>query len=267
MVCAAMIALAAMTACNKEQEIPSAVDTTGGSVVSDTIPTPPDTIPMPYTYSFTPHTATFAGQSLPWQAASIGDVSSNGSRLVLYLHGGTSRGNDNTAQLSEPAVDSIAHYLARQTEASVLLVPQCPQGGNWDAPRMRNALRQLVGSYVDSGFVDASQVYLLGGSMGGTGTWNILSAYPRVFAGGMACAGNPSRASADSIALTPVYVVMGTEDNIMSIPAVEAFLATLDSLGATYRYDVEQGWTHEQTCTWSYTTSRLDWLFSQHQKQ
>lgn len=84
-----------------------------------------------------------------------------------------------------------------------------------------------------------------------------------VAAAGMPCAGNPSRASADSLALMPVYTVMGTADNIMSIPAVEAFLAQLDSLGATYRYDVEQGWTHQQTCIESYTTPRLAWLLSQ----
>ena len=59
------------------------------------------------------------------------------------------------------------------------------------------------------------------------------------------------------------YTVMGTADAIMSIPAVEAFLAQLDSLGATYRYDVEQGWTHEQTCIQSYTSARLNWVFAQ----
>ena len=261
--CAAMVALAVTIGCDKELENPSVSDTTGGGNVTDTIPVPPDTIPTPHEYTFVPRVSTFAGQQLQWQAAAIGEVHGGGTRMVIYLHGGTSRGNDNTAQLSEPAVDSLAHYLARQTEASLLLVPQCPQSGNWDAPRIRNALRMLVERYADSGYVATNQVYLLGGSMGGTGTWNILSAYPRLFAAGMVCAGNPSRASADSLALTPVYVVMGTSDNIMSITVVESFLAQLDSLGATYRYDVEQDWTHEQTCIQSYTSARLNWVFAQ----
>lgn len=182
--------------------------------------------------------------------------------MAIYLHGGTSRGTDNEAQLSEPAVDSIARYLARQTNPSVFIVPQCPTGGNWDLPRMRGAIRMLLQSYLDSGFVDADKVYVLGGSMGGTGTWNLLSAFPRLFAAGMPCAGNPSRASADSVALTPVYTVMGTADNIMSIPAVDTFLVQLDSLGATYLLDIEQGWTHQQTCIESYTSARLNWIFS-----
>lgn len=267
---AMMCALGMMTACHKEDPEPTYSDTTPGSSTTDTIPAPPDTIPAPpdtipavYEYTFDGYTRTFAGQQLPYRIARIGDVQGGTSRLVIYLHGGTSRGSDNEAQLAEPAVDSIARHLARQPLPSVFLVPQCPSGGNWDAPRMRTALKMLLQSYVDSGYVDQSRIYILGGSMGGTGTWSLLSAYPHLFAAGMPCAGNPSRAAADSIALTPVYTVMGTADNIMSIPAVEAFLAQLDSLGATYRYDVEQGWTHQQTCIESYTTSRLVWLFSQ----
>ena len=273
---AMVCALGMMAGCHKEEPEPLYSDTTPGGSPSDTIPMPPDTIPMPpdtiptppdtipavYDYTFDGYTRTFAGQQLPYRIARIGDVQGGTSRLVIYLHGGTSRGSDNEAQLAEPAVDSIAHYLARQSLPSVFLVPQCPSGGNWDAPRMRGALRMLLLSYVDSGYVDQSRIYILGGSMGGTGTWSILSAYPRLFAAGMPCAGNPSRASADSIALTPVYTVMGTADNIMSIPTVEAFLAQLDSLGATYLYDAEQGWTHQQTCIESYTTPRLNWLFS-----
>ena len=27
-------------------------------------------------------------------------------------------------------------------------------------------------------------------------------------------------------------------------------------------FDIEQGWTHENTCIMSYTTPRLDWIFS-----
>ena len=259
----AMLVGGMLAACHKDGPNLAYSDTTPGGTPTDTIPTPPDTIPAVYEYTFDSYTRTFAGQQLPFRIARIGDVQAGTSRLVIYLHGGISRGSDNEVQLAEPAVDSIARHLARQPLPSVFLVPQCPSGGSWDAPRMRTALKMLLQSYVDSGYVDQSRIYILGGSMGGTGTWSLLSAYPRLFAAGMPCAGNPSRAVADSIALTPVYTVMGTADNIMSIPAVEAFLAQLDSLGATYRYDVEQGWIHQQTCIESYTTPRLAWLFSQ----
>ena len=255
-----MLCIGIFFSCNKEVTTPNS--THQEATTSDTTPAPPDTIPTPYAYTFDRYTHTFAGQSLPYRVARIGDIRTGGARLVLYLHGGTSRGDDNEAQLLEPAVDSIATYLANQLIPSVFVVPQCPSGGNWDAPSMRNALRILILSHIDSGYINPSRIYILGGSMGGTGTWGILSAYPRLFAAGMACAGNPSRASADSIALTPVYTVMGTADNIMSIPTVETFLEQLDSLGATYRYDIEQGWSHQQTCIESYTTPRLNWVFS-----
>ena len=249
-ICTVLCAIVCIVSCKKE---PSAS-------------TPHDNIFVPYEYTFDGYTRTFAGQELPYRIARIGDVQGGNSRLVIYLHGGISRGSDNEAQLSEPAVDSIAHYLASKSQPSVMLVPQCSADGNWDSPRMRNGIKALLQSYIDSGYVDPRSIFILGGSMGGTGTWNIISAFPHFFAAGMPCAGNPSRASADSIALVPVYTVMGTADNIMSIPAVDTFLMQLDSRGATYRYDVEQGWTHQQTCIESYTVARLDWLFS-HQNE
>lgn len=48
----------------------------------------------------------------------------------------------------------------------------------------------------------------------------------------------------------------------MSIPAVEAFLLSADECDAEYNFDIEDGWTHEATCKRSYTSERLDWVFS-----
>ena len=248
-----------LVSCDKDPE-------TSAPVVedpADTTAAPSDSTAVSYPFSFEGYTHFFATQKLPYRVARIGHVQEGGSRLVMYLHGGTSRGEDNNAQLTEPAVDSIAGFLSRTSTPSVLLVPQCPAGESWDSPRMLKALQLLLLSYVDSGCVDQRMVYVLGGSMGGTGTWRLLYAFPRLFAAGMPCAGNPSRASADSIALVPVYTVMGTADQIMSIPTVRGFLAKLDSLKGTYRYDEQEGWTHQQTCMDSYTAARLRWVFSQ----
>lgn len=105
-------------------------------------------------------------------------------------------------------------------------------------------------------------VYLFGGSMGGTGTWSMLSAYPRLFASAMPVAGNPSKCVADSVALTPVFTVMGTADRIMSVETATDFINELNMRGGEARMETEEGWTHEMTCIQSYTTPRLDWVFA-----
>lgn len=47
--------------------------------------------------------------------------------------------------------------------------------------------------------VDGDRIYILGGSMGGTGTWSMASAYPGLFAAAMPVAGNPSKSIAENV--------------------------------------------------------------------
>ena len=209
---------------------------------------------------FTKQSGTFAGVALPYQQALINSSKSGSYALVLYLHGGSVRGNDNEKQMTEPGISVIANYLLSSQTKAMVVVPQCPSSGFWDASAMQNALRQLISSFSN---INTSKIYILGGSMGGTGTWMMLSSYPNLFAAGMPCAGNPSKCNAENVAKTPGYAVMGTADNIMSTETVQNFIAELNALGGKTKLDVVTGWTHEQTCKQSYTAARLQWLFSQ----
>ena len=181
--------------------------------------------------------------------------------LVLYLHGGSARGNDNEKQLGDVAVGIIHQYLHNHNINSTLIVPQCPAGGGWTGT-LRRVVNELLKSYVAAGNGDADRIYVVGGSMGGTGTWCQLSNYPDFYAAAMPVAGNPTGMDAANVATTPVYTVMGTADNIMSIEAVETFRAAVIAAGGTIILDIETGWTHQNTCEQSYTGQRLEWLFS-----
>ena len=182
--------------------------------------------------------------------------------LVIYLHGGTSKGNDNEKQMGEPGIDIIANYINQRQIGAYFLVPQCPSDKSWGGP-MLSVLKALIDKYVMEGVVDKNSVYIFGGSMGGTGIWSMLSAYPGMFAAAMPVAGNPSKCDADKVASTPVYTVMGTSDQIMSVETTADFIDELNARNGTTKFDIEEGWTHEMTCTQSYTTQRLDWVFSQ----
>ncbi|MDO4309662.1 MAG: hypothetical protein Q4C43_02910 [Prevotella sp.] len=199
------------------------------------------------------------GIEMPYRVAHINGTGK--PSLVIYLHGGSSKGNDNEIQMSEAGVDSIANYLeSRQIEA-IYLVPQCPSDKSWGGP-MLGILKSLIDKYVGDGIVDENSLYILGGSMGGTGTWSMLSAYPGLFTAAMPVAGNPSKCDADKVASTPVCTVMGTSDRIMSVETTSDFINELNARNGITKFEVEDGWTHEMTCIQSYTTHRLDWVFS-----
>lgn len=199
-----------------------------------------------------------AGIEMPYRVAHTNGLGN--PALVIYLHGGSSKGNDNDTQMKEAGIDSIANYLALKKLNAVHLVPQCPSDKSWGGP-MLGVLKALIDRHVLSESLDNTDIYIFGGSMGGTGTWSMLSAYPRLFTAAMPVAGNPSKCDADNVATTPVYTVMGTSDRIMSVETASGFIDELNARGAITRLDIEEGWTHEVTCIQSYTTKRLDWIF------
>ena len=181
--------------------------------------------------------------------------------LVVYLHGGTSRGTDNEAPIKEKAVSIIRDYLVDSNIPAIFIIPQCPPSENWGAS-MNSSLSTLIGQYEN----DCIGVYILGGSMGGTGTWSLANAYPQRFSGIMPVAGKPGTASASNFADLKVYAVMSEADEVMTnaYEDVSAFIQSISAAGGRTKYDqipASEGWTHAVTCEKAYDKDRLDWLF------
>ena len=211
---------------------------------------------------FSKESFTLGSSTLAYRKAKIGDVSGSHPMLVLYLHGGTSRGSDNEAQLNEKAVGIIYQYLVSHHLTAVMLVPQCPSDGGW-TNQLRRVVNEMVKLNIADENCDADRIYVMGGSMGGTGTWTQLSYFPNFYAAALPVAGNPTGLDAANVATTPVLTVMGTADRIMNISAVEEFKLQVLDAGGTFILETVAGWTHENTCEQSYTDTRLDWLFTQ----
>lgn len=206
---------------------------------------------------------TFSGEdiTLPYRKAEIskgGDLPA----LVVYLHGGPSRGNDNVLQMREKAVKTIYDYLEKNRIHAVMLVPHCPASSTWNAGTNK-AVRRLIGEYAESGKVDVNRIYLLGGSMGGVGAWLMASEYPELFAAVMPVAGNPGNSDSGRVAKTPVCAVMGTEDRLMAVSSVDNFVKKLRDKKGIALLDVEDGWNHVKVCEDAYTPERLKWVFGQ----
>ena len=208
---------------------------------------------------FSKETFSLGGTTIPYRKASTPGPGDKAA-LVVYLHGGSSKGNDNVTQMNEPGSNSISSWLANNNRKAIMIVPQCPKDRSW-LGTMLATVKQLMQTFIDRGVADEAQVYIFGGSMGGTGTWNMLANYPEFFAAAMPVAGNPTGLDAEKVAQTPLYTVMGTADVIMKIPNVKTFLAEMDEWNAEYQFDIEDGWTHEDTCKKSYTDTRLEWVF------
>lgn len=210
--------------------------------------------------TFTAENGTFSDVNLQYRKAIINYGKDTKPALAIYMHGGTSKGDDNTKQMAEKGIDSIANYIVASSLPTVFIVPQCPANKSWGG-QMNMVVKALIDYTIRADGIDTDRIYIFGGSMGGTAIWGLLSTYPSLFTAAMSVAGNPSKAEASNVAKTPIYSVMGTADEIMDASLVSEFVDSLNMLGGEAKLDIENGWTHEMTCVQSYTTERLDWMF------
>ena len=209
---------------------------------------------------FSAERGTFSNVELVYRKAVVGEVSeSSKGALVLYLHGGSAKGEDNTAQLNEPGVANIYSYLVANKINATMLVPQCPSSSSW-GKSMNRVLKGMIDANIAD--VDTSRIYGFGGSMGGTGLWSLVSTYSGLFTAAMPVAANPSGATVEGVLPTYIYTVMGGEDSMMKIDIVEEFATELREAGGIILLDVEADWSHATTCEQSYTDTRLEWIFS-----
>lgn len=117
--------------------------------------------------------------------------------LVLFMHGAGERGNDNEMQLFHGS-QMFLNPVNREKYPAYVIFPQCPPEGFWafddipssftemDAPEnmtpIMQTVKELLDSYLDNPSVDKSRVYIMGLSMGGMATYDLVSRYPDIFA-------------------------------------------------------------------------------------
>ena len=155
--------------------------------------------------------------------------------LHIFLHGAGERGSDNDAQLkhgSELFIKQNPNYPA------IVIFPQCPADDYWaqveysrDEKRGNNvfkypeqseptwamsAVMALLDQFLEEEYIDKSQVYVGGLSMGGMGTFELLTRRPNVFAAAIAiCGGGNTENVSKWAKQTPIWIFHGEEDNVV----------------------------------------------------
>jgi hypothetical protein len=96
--------------------------------------------------------------------------------LIIYLHGGSSRGTDTTKLYCCGIPDQI--WRGREFPF-IIVAPQCPIHQRWSTENwFENFYEEITTKYR----VDTNKVYLTGVSLGGDGTWYLAIKYPEKFA-------------------------------------------------------------------------------------
>src|ERR1041385_9075645 len=131
--------------------------------------------------------------------------------LVVYLHGSGGQGDDNLKQLALGNSFATRVWLLPQNQKTFpcyVVAPQSDRGWvRYDPAKLEKGIFEMVAGpgqgvqmaldvidFVRHEFsIDDKRMYVMGQSMGGAGTWNMIASRPKFFAAAAICCGSTSK--------------------------------------------------------------------------
>lgn len=206
--------------------------------------------------------------------------------LLLILHGSGERGNDNVSQLFHGS------YLFQSKEfrtqyPSIVVFPQCPKDSYWanvlrdyekpldqkysyskvlpENPQLEivEALMEHIGQQYK---IDPSRRYVGGLSMGGMGTFELVSRNPDYFAAAFPICGGGHPNWAPLLQKTPLWIFHGEKDDVVSVKFSVAMFDALKAIGAPVKLTFYPEVLHESWHNAFADPALMEWLFSNQKK-
>lgn len=200
--------------------------------------------------------------------------------LVLFLHGGGERGADNSKQLTHGAA-MFENPVNRERYPAFVLFPQCPDDGYWayenrpisfqpdsmplnpQPTPLIQGVRELLESYIKRPDIDSKRIYIIGLSMGGMATYDLVGRYPDLFTAAVSICGtvNPQRLLKTQDVVFRLF--HGDQDDTVPVAGSREAYQTLQKIGADVEYIEMPGINH---LSWYPAFNRSDfmeWLFDQ----
>jgi len=202
--------------------------------------------------------------------------------LVLFLHGAGERGSDNAGQLVHGgelfAMDSL-----QQRYPAVVIFPQCPKTDYWaqvavdrqqsplglefqygagPTKALEMVMRLLENTLAES-YADPDRVYLMGLSMGGMGTFELLARKPETFAAAIPICGGGDPGTVSAYAKkTALWAIHGAQDDVVDPGHSLEMVSALLKAGAHPRFSLYEFANHNSWDPAFADPGLLPWLFA-----
>ncbi|GLB47651.1 carboxylesterase family protein [Neptunitalea lumnitzerae] len=207
--------------------------------------------------------------------------------VVLFLHGAGERGSNNTSQLVNGSQLFLSDSIQKQHPA-IVIFPQCPKEDYWanaDIDRSSYPLNitfktegaptqalsmvmDLMDDMAKKPYVKKDQIYVMGLSMGGMGTFEILYRKPEMFAAAIAiCGGAHPETAAAYATKIPLWIFHGSHDNVVAPQHSINMVSSILENGGFPQFTLFANSNHN---SWDPTFAQpglLTWLFSKHKQQ
>jgi predicted peptidase len=239
--------------------------------------------------AFTKHVYRNAkGEQMPYRLFAPAHVEKGRTYpLVVFLHGAGGGGTDNVKQLEsanmfgglvwtlpEHQKRHPAFVLAPQTDvnwACTIFDPKnppkvladikfCPPEDLGIGARLAF---EIIDSLLASLPIDRTRIYVTGHSMGGAGTWHMITHRPRFFAAAVPVCGHPLLPTAATVKDVPIWNFHGATDDVEPVETSRVMIDAIRKAGGRPRYTEYAGVGHN-VFMWAYTEPALiEWVFAQ----
>jgi len=202
-------------------------------------------------------TKTFRLQYLFYLPKGYGEKKDQKWPLMLFLHGAGERGND----LSLVKKHGPPKLIEQGREFPFIIVsPQCPTDSWW--PEQVETLAALLDDVQAKYAVDPDRVYVTGLSMGGFGTWSLISRYPQRFAAAAPICGGGDRYVARRLRNVPVWAFHGGKDPVVPVQASVEMVEAVKKAGGDAQLTIYPEAQHD-SWTETYNNPKLyEWFLS-----
>lgn len=202
--------------------------------------------------------------------------------LVLFLHGAGERGSDNNKQLVHGS-SLFLNEKARDSFPAILIFPQCPETDYWSkvevdrstnpiglnfkyengATNSMELVMDLMDEMIAKTYVNKKQVYAMGLSMGGMGTFEIISRKPEMFAAAIPiCGGGDPESVTEYAKTTHLWVFHGAKDNVVDPNLSLQMVSSILSVGGFPKFTLYDFANHNSWDPAFAEPELLKWLFS-----
>jgi predicted peptidase len=202
--------------------------------------------------------------------------------LVLFLHGAGERGNDNKKQLVHGSSLFLREDI-RKSHPAIVIFPQCPQSTYWSNVRFEydtagrrkfiythgeeptkamKALISFVNDLKSQKYIDKQRMYLGGLSMGGMGTFELLSRMPDTFVAAFPICGGGHPASVTAYSdKASLWIFHGEEDAVVPVGLSVEMYEALKKASAEVKLTLYPGVNHNSWDNAFAEPELLPWLF------
>ena len=202
--------------------------------------------------------------------------------LVLFLHGAGERGDDNKSQLVHGS-KIFLDETARDSFPAIVIFPQCPKNDYWSkleadrstkpitfkykydelpTPAMASVM-DLMEQMNTKPFVKTNQIYVMGLSMGGMGTYEIIYRKPEMFAAAVPiCGGGDPKSVTEYAKTIPLWVFHGAKDDVVNPNLSVKMVSAILDAGGFPKFTLYDFANHNSWNSAFAEPELLTWLFS-----